>query len=33
MKKVNFKVFVMSDSYVGFDNEKEFSIHINEKEK
>ena len=31
MKKVSFKVFVLSDSYVGFNNEKDFSIEIKEK--
>ena len=33
MQKVSFKVFIMSDSYVGFNKEKNFSIEIKKKEK
>ena len=34
MPKVNFKIFVLSDSYVGFNFEKTFSVEINkQKEK
>ena len=32
MPKVNFKIYILSDSYVGFNFEKNFSIDIIKKE-